>query len=89
MALNEHVTGATRDGDDVILRTQPTVGEGPRKRVIRDATVEPMEGDFLHFGNIGTRQPDGSVFSGSGYIAMDGNEFPYRRVSHTELVEDW
>lgn len=89
MAINEKVTDVHRDGTDVVLHTESTDFDAESKRVIRDASIEPKVGDLLHFGSAGTEQPDGSIFGGSGFIAMDGNEFPYRRVSHTELVEDW
>jgi len=89
MAINERVIDVHHDGDDVVLHTESTDFDAQSKRIIRDASIEPMQGDLLHFGSAGTEQQDGSIFGGGGFIAMDGNEFPYRRISHTELVEDW
>jgi hypothetical protein len=89
MAISEKVIEAERCGDDVMLHTKHVdLKDATAKRIIRNATIEPKEGDYLHFGSAGTVH-NGEVFGGQGFIAMDGNEFPYRRISAIELVQDW
>lgn len=91
MAINNTVLSVRREGADLVLTTERYGAEHLPSEIIilRDATIEPKPGDFLHFGGAGTQMPDGSWQGGGGFIAMDGNEFPYQRISHNELIQAW
>lgn len=89
MAINASVTSTRPDGKDLIVYAEDA---GTRALVvlrIQNATVQPLPGDFAHFGCAGVRQPDGSYFGGRGFISCDGHEFPYRRIGHETFIQDW
>lgn len=92
MAINSYICHVSRIKGGIALRAHrddpPTDGH-IETYLIRGATVGPMPGDFMHFGSAGTLQPDGTYLGGGGFIAMDGNEFPYIRISSSELIQGW
>ena len=89
MSIQSTVIASQRVGADLHLVTEREPHLPREEYVIRDATVEPQPGDALSFGCAGVVQEDGTVFGGRGFIAMDGEEVPYRRVGANTLVQDW
>jgi hypothetical protein len=78
-------------GRVVLLSTirQGEVGCPKEMYRILGATIIPMVGDSLFFGEPALENLDGSYRGGEGYILMDGNRFPYRRITSGDLVQNW
>jgi len=90
MSTNHTIKSVQRDGQDLVLKTTANTSGSEQEFVIKNASIEPKEGGFMYFpSSTATAQADGSHRGGDGFIAMDGNEFPYRRVAYGEFIEGW